>query len=69
MIFNKKIDDNIDFNDTLLRDADTEKKSFFNKSKKSIASYRLTDGEVIVQTLRNDEELQEFRIKKKSFLN
>ena len=28
MIFNKKIDDNIDFNDTLLRDADTEKNHF-----------------------------------------
>jgi hypothetical protein len=38
IIFNKKIDENIDLNDTLLRDADNEKKSFFNKSKKSMGS-------------------------------
>jgi len=48
MIVNKKIDDNFDFNDNLLRDANTEKKSFFSKSKKSIGSQRYTEGEVIL---------------------
>jgi hypothetical protein len=43
-MFNTKFDDKIDANDNVIRYSENEKKSFFNKSKKSMASNRHTEG-------------------------
>ena len=44
IMFNTKFDDKIDANDNVIRYSENEKKSFFNKSKKSMASNRHTEG-------------------------